>query len=72
MAKPNITIYDAASGETFEREMNAEEFAQWQADRAQSEVRAQAEAETKAKREVALSKLEALGLDEDDLRALGL
>jgi len=32
----------------------------------------QAEAEAAAKRQAALGKLEALGLDEDDLRALGL
>jgi len=33
---------------------------------------AQAEAEAQAKRSAALAKLEALGLDEDDLKALGL
>ena len=27
MAKPNITIHDAATGETIEREMNDEEYA---------------------------------------------
>ena len=32
---------------------------------------AQAEAEAEAKRSAALAKLEALGLDEDDLKALG-
>ena len=33
---------------------------------------AQAEAQAQAKRSAALAKLEALGLDEDDLKALGL
>lgn len=36
------------------------------------ELKKQAEAEAQAKREAALAKLEALGLDEDDLKALGL
>ena len=36
------------------------------------ETKAQAEAEAQAKRNSALAKLEALGLDEDDLKALGL
>ena len=34
--------------------------------------KAQQEAEAQAKRSAALAKLEALGLDEDDLKALGL
>ena len=36
------------------------------------EAKAQAQAEAAAKRSAALAKLEALGLDEDDLKALGL
>ena len=36
------------------------------------EAKAQAEAEAEAKREAALSKLAALGLTADDLKALGL
>ncbi len=35
-------------------------------------AKAQAKAEAQAKRFAALAKLEALGLDEDDLKALGL
>jgi len=31
---PTIAIYDAATGETIEREMNAEELAQYEADKA--------------------------------------
>jgi hypothetical protein len=36
------------------------------------EAKAQVEAETQAKRAAALAKLAAVGLDEDDLKALGL
>ena len=42
------------------------------AHRAVKSAEAQAEAEAQAKRSAALAKLEALGLDEDDLKALGL
>ena len=43
----------------------------WQARKEQKE-KEKAKAETEAKREAALSKLAALGLDTDDLKALGL
>ena len=39
---------------------------------AEAEALAKAQAEAEAKRSAALAKLEALGLDEDDLKALGL
>jgi uncharacterized membrane protein len=54
-----------------EREMTAAELAERQAAQAQAAAKAQAEAEAQAKRSVALAKLEALGLNEADLKALG-
>ena len=69
---PTIKIHNVETGEVIEREMNAEELAQWEADKAKAEAEAQAKAEAEAKRSAALAKLEALGLDEDDLKALGL
>ena len=70
-----VRIY-IGDGEFIDREMNDAELAQYeldQADRAaRDEAKAEAEAEAKAKRLAALAKLEALGLDEDDLKALGL
>lgn len=58
------------------RELTSEEYAQAEIDEANYLQRlaekAQAEAEATAKREAALAKLQALGLDEDDLKALGL
>lgn len=67
-------IFDAITGETtdIERDMTAQEIAELKAAQAKSEARAQAEAEAQAKRSVALAKLEALGLTEADLKALGL
>ena len=72
MSKPMIRIHNVESGEIIDREMNDEEFAQYQKDvaqEAQRQAKAQAQAEAKA---VAQAKLEALGLDIDDLKALGL
>ena len=70
MIKPLIQIGNDV------REMTDEELNQWQADEVKAqeelEAKAQAEAEAEVKRLTALTKLEALGLTTDDLRALGL
>ena len=67
-------IFDASTGETtdIERDMTAAELDYYEANKAISEAKAQKLADANAKREAALAKLEALGLDEDDLKALGL
>jgi len=67
-----IVIHNAKTGEIIEREMNAQELAQLEADKAKAAIKAQELAEAEAKRLSALAKLEALGLDADDLKALGL
>ena len=67
-----VMIHNTETGEITEREMNADELAQFEADKAASQAQAQAQAEAQSKRIAALAKLEALGLDEDDLKALGL
>lgn len=72
MTKPLIVFHNAATNEIEERQMTDEEFAQWQLDKAANQARTIAENESKAKREAALAKLEALGLTENDLKALGL
>lgn len=70
--KPTIKISDLATGEVIEREMNAEEIKQWEADKAKAETEEQAKAELATKKAAAEAKLVALGLDLDDLKALGL
>lgn len=55
-----------------EREETAEEIAARQSAEAEAQAKAEAEAEAQGKRFVALAKLEALGLNEADLSALGL
>jgi hypothetical protein len=69
-------IINVETGETVKRELNAEEIAQQEIDEANylaAKAIAEAEAEAKAQaKATAESKLAALGLTTDDLRALGL
>ena len=70
--KPTIRIHNTKTDEIIDREMNDEEFAQYQADQV-AEVARKAEAEAKAEAKAAAqAKLAALGLTVDDLQALGL
>ena len=67
-----IRIHNTKTNEVIDREMTNAEYAIWQADIAQqNEEKAKAEAKAQAKAE-AESKLAALGLTTNDLRALGL
>jgi hypothetical protein len=62
--------FDAATGETTERPLTADEIAERELMQAEAEAR-QAEAEAKATaRESALAKLAALGLTADEVAAL--
>lgn len=63
-------IFDAATGETIERPLTADEIAEREAMQAEAEAR-QAEADAKvAARESALAKLAKLGLTADEVAAL--
>ncbi len=72
MTNPIIKIVDAATGEEFEREMNAQELAQWIADKTEAVAKEEAKAQEIAAKELAQTKLAALGLTTEDLKALGL
>lgn len=67
-----IKIVNLETGEEIERDMNAEELAQYEADQATEAARQEAEATKAAQKAAAIAKLAALGLTEDDLKALGL
>lgn len=67
-----ITDINVITGEVIERDATPKEIEQQKADQAFFEAEKQAKEEKKAKRLQALLKLEALGLTEDDLKALGL
>lgn len=65
-------IVNTITGKETWRDYTPAESAEVEAAQAEALAKAQAEAEAAAKRSAALAKLEALGLDEDDLKALGL
>ena len=67
-----IKIHNTETGEIVEREMNAQELAQYDKEQAQAEAAATKQAEAKAAKEAAEAKLAALGLTSNDLKALGL
>jgi hypothetical protein len=72
MTKPIITIHNAETNEVETREMNATEFAQWEADAAVAKEIAAKQHEAEVAKATAEAKLAALGLTTDDLKALGL
>lgn len=67
MTKPIVKIVNATTGEEIEREMNAEEFAQYEIDQARSEaVRAEEAAQAVAKAAL----LERLGITAEEATLL--
>ena len=66
MTKPTIRIYTSVD-EFIDREMNDDEFTQYQIDVAEAQTR-KAEAQAKATQKAAL--LERLGISEDEARLL--
>ncbi len=62
-----VKIHNAETGEVTEREMNADEVAVWEADRAQ-EAQREAQAEAKAAQKAAL--LDRLGITEEEAKLL--
>lgn len=70
--RPNISIYDASTGQTVEREMTVEEFEKYQNTVNDAQALIQEHKQKEQEREAAVAKLVALGLTEADLRALGI
>ena len=64
---PKIKIHDLQTGEQFEREMNEEELAQWQADQDRAEAEKQAKANQAASKAALLAKL---GITEEEAKLL--
>jgi hypothetical protein len=67
MIRPNTRIINVETGEFIQREMNDEEFAQYEANQA-AQATAQVTAEAKATAKAAL--LEQLGITEEQARLL--
>ena len=72
MSNPIIRIHDISTDTITDREMTAEEFAQYEADQVAEAARVLAKAEAEAAKAAAQAKLTALGLTVEDLQALGL
>ena len=76
LSRPIVRIHDISVNTVVDREMNDEEFAQYEVDQAayaarKAEIEA-AEAEALEAKAAAQAKLTALGLTVEDLQALGL
>lgn len=66
-----VKQHNVETGEIIEREMNAAELADYENAQIEAEEIATKQAQAKAAKETAFAKLSALGLDLDDLKALG-
>lgn len=67
-----VLVVDALTGESYERDLTPDEILQRAKDVEASERWNQQQILLEEKKKAALSKLEALGLTTDDLKALGL
>ena len=67
MAKPMIRIHNSQTNQVIDREMNDEEFANYQADQ---EAKALREAEAAAKAQAKAELLERLGITADEAKLL--
>ncbi len=64
---PTIKIHNIETGEVIEREMNADEIAKWEADKAAAEAQAEAAAQATAAKAALLEKL---GITEEEAKLL--
>lgn len=67
MSNPTIQIHNIETGEIIHREMNAQELAQWEIDKAEAEAKAEAKAKKAAEKTALLSQL---GITEDEAKLL--
>lgn len=67
MTNPIIKEVDAQTGEVIERQMNADELAQWEAAKLEAEAKAKAETQAAIARAALLQKL---GITEDEAKLL--
>lgn len=70
--RPQVKEVNCTTHEEIVREMNDEEFANYQSDVARYEAKIEAWAQAEAAKATAKAKLAELGLTADDLKALGL
>jgi len=66
-SRPMVRIHNAETDEVIDREMNNEEFAQYEADKAVAVAAAEAKAKAEADKAALLARL---GLTEDELKTI--
>jgi ParB-like chromosome segregation protein Spo0J len=66
-SRPMVRIHNAETNEVIDREMNDEEYVQYQADKAIAEAAAEAKAKAEADKAALLARL---GLTEDELKTI--
>ena len=67
MTNPIVRIHNQTTGEVIDREMNVEELAKWEVDKAEAEAKMQAKAEAEGARAALLEKL---GITEEEAKLL--
>lgn len=67
MTKPIVKIVNATTGEEIEREMNAEELAQWESDKAEFMAKAKSDTDKAAEKAALLNRL---GITADEAKLL--
>lgn len=72
MTKPTVRIHNTETDEVIDREMTDAEYETYLAEQEMAATRKQNYLDKIAAKESAMAKLAALGLDIDDLNALGL
>ena len=66
-SRPMVKIHNTETDEIIEREMNDEEFTQYEADKATTKILAEAKAKAEADKAALLARL---GLTEDELKTI--
>lgn len=70
MDELTVSIYDIETGENIVRPMTSDEIEQYEADKLAAETRAAERLAKETARQSAIDKLKALGLSDDEIRAI--
>ncbi len=68
--RPEVSFHDLVTGEVIVREMNDEEYSEYQNNLAASEFKRAEELRVAQEKEIAIAKLVELGLTEEGIRAV--
>lgn len=68
--RPEVSFHDLVTGEVVVREMNDEEYSEYQNNLAASQLKKEEEFRAAQQKEIAIAKLVELGLTEEGIRAV--